>query len=166
MPANRKDAPDPESSAAELVALAVLVLRRLSSSQSELAREMHAVGFTTTRIASLLGTTPNTINQAIQKAKRKEHVADSKKGGAVSEPIDLNSAMIGLLRLAVAEREERHDPALSERKIEVLLHEAGLSHGQIAAVTGKQASAVRMAIARSAGKTKKKAATKSRSRQA
>jgi hypothetical protein len=54
----------------ELVALAVLLLRRGAGSQSELARDMHAVGFSTTRIATLLATTPNTINQAIQKAKR------------------------------------------------------------------------------------------------
>ncbi len=54
----------------ELVALAVLLVRRSAGSQSELAREMHAVGFSTARIAALLATTPNTINQAIQKAKR------------------------------------------------------------------------------------------------
>lgn len=62
----------------ELVALAVLMLRRQADSQSELAREMHAVGFTTARIAMLLGTTPNTINQAIQKAKRAKPAARGK----------------------------------------------------------------------------------------
>lgn len=59
-----------ETPTEELVALAVLLLRREAGSQSELARDMHAVGFSTTRIATLLATTPNTINQAIQKAKR------------------------------------------------------------------------------------------------
>jgi DNA-binding CsgD family transcriptional regulator len=66
----------------------------------------------------------------------------------MAERIDLETAMVALLRLAVAEREERNDSALSERKVEVLLHEAGLSNAQIAAVTGKQPSAVRMAITR------------------
>jgi DNA-directed RNA polymerase specialized sigma24 family protein len=74
----------------------------------------------------------------------------------VAEPIDLNTAIIALLRLAVAEREERNDPTLAERKVEVLLHEVGLSNAQIGAVTGKQASAVRMTITRSSGKTKNK----------
>lgn len=60
----------PDSPTDELVMLAVLLLRRLSDSQSALARELHAVGFGTKRIAELLGTTPNTINQAIQKAKK------------------------------------------------------------------------------------------------
>ena len=32
---------------------------------------MHKVGFKTSRIAVLLGTTPNTVNQAIQAGKRK-----------------------------------------------------------------------------------------------
>lgn len=54
----------------ELVALAVLLLRRDASSQSELAREMYSVGFSPSRIAELLGTTANTINQAVQKGKR------------------------------------------------------------------------------------------------
>jgi hypothetical protein len=54
----------------ELVALAVLLLRRDSASQSELSREMYSVGFSTSRIAELLGTTANTINQAIQKGKK------------------------------------------------------------------------------------------------
>ncbi len=53
----------------ELVALAVLLLRRDASSQSELSREMYSVGFSPSRIAELLGTTANTISQAIQKGK-------------------------------------------------------------------------------------------------
>ena len=54
----------------ELVALAVLLLRRDASSQSELSRELYSVGFSASRIAELLGTTANTINQAIQKGKK------------------------------------------------------------------------------------------------
>ena len=54
----------------ELVALAVLLLRRDAVSQSELSREMHSVGFSPSRIAELLGTTSNTVNQAIQKGKK------------------------------------------------------------------------------------------------
>lgn len=60
-----------ESPEEELVALAVLLLRRQAGSQSELAREMHSIGFGTSRIAGLLGTTSNTVNQAIQKGKKK-----------------------------------------------------------------------------------------------
>ena len=64
----QKDDLSPEE---ELVAIGVLFLKRLSASQGELAREMHKVGFKTSRIAVLLGTTPNTVNQAIQAGKRK-----------------------------------------------------------------------------------------------
>lgn len=60
----------PESPTEELVLLAVVLLRHLSESQSVLARELHGVGFGATRIAELLGTTPNTVNQAIQKGKK------------------------------------------------------------------------------------------------
>lgn len=56
----------------ELVALKVLELRRAATSQSELIREMRSVAFANTRIAELLGTTPGTVNQAIQKAKKKK----------------------------------------------------------------------------------------------
>jgi DNA-directed RNA polymerase specialized sigma24 family protein len=80
VPSNIKAASGLESASDELVALAVLVLRRQSSSQSALAREMHSVGFSTARIAALLGTTANTINQSIQKAKRKGRAATPVKG--------------------------------------------------------------------------------------
>jgi DNA-directed RNA polymerase specialized sigma24 family protein len=53
-----------------------------------------------------------------------------------------------LLRLAVAEREERAEAQLADRKIEVLLHESGLDAKQIAAVTGKKTDAVRKALQR------------------
>ncbi len=55
---------------------------------------------------------------------------------------------MALLRLAVSEREEREDQALAKRKVEVLLAETGMSHGQIATVTGKSPDAVRKTIAR------------------
>jgi DNA-directed RNA polymerase specialized sigma24 family protein len=80
VPSNIKAASALESASDELVALAVLILRRQASSQSALAREMHSVGFSTARIAALLGTTANTINQSIQKAKRKERAATPARG--------------------------------------------------------------------------------------
>lgn len=55
----------------ELVRLKVLELRRESQSQTELVLEMNRVGFSNARIADLLGTTSNTVNVAIQKAKSK-----------------------------------------------------------------------------------------------
>lgn len=66
----------------------------------------------------------------------------------MSESIDVDDAIVALLRLAVVEREERIDPSLTERKVEVILAEAGLGHAQIAALTGKSAGAVRKIIAR------------------
>jgi hypothetical protein len=74
----------------------------------------------------------------------------------VPEPIELNTAIVALLRLAVVEREERAESQLASRKIELLLSGVGLTHAQIAAVTGKIPSAVRMTITRSPGKTKNK----------
>lgn len=64
--------------------------------------------------------------------------------------------MAGLLRLAVADREERIATDPNAKKTEVLLDEAGLTHGQIAEATGKKADAVRMAISRA---TAQKSAT-------
>lgn len=75
--------------------------------------------------------------------------------------LTLEAAMAGLLRLAVAEREERLVADPTATKTEVLLVEAGLSHGQIAEVTGKKPDAVRMAISRaSSPKTTRAAKTK------
>lgn len=62
--------------------------------------------------------------------------------------LDLETAMIALLRMTVAEREERAEPELAQRKIELLLNECGLDPNQIAALTGKKPNAVRMAIKR------------------
>jgi DNA-directed RNA polymerase specialized sigma24 family protein len=75
----------------------------------------------------------------------------------VSE-LTLEAAMAGLLRLAVVDREERIATDPNAKKIEVLLDEAGLTHGQIAEVTGKKADAVRMAISRATAATATKPA--------
>ena len=62
----------------ELVRLLAIQVRRSSGSQSEAAVEMSKAGFGPTRIAELLGTTSNTVNQALNDAKKKK----SKKGGS------------------------------------------------------------------------------------
>ncbi|HEX3518860.1 MAG TPA: hypothetical protein VHT29_07490 [Solirubrobacteraceae bacterium] len=71
----------------------------------------------------------------------------------MADSIDLEIALVALLRLAVSEREEREDQGLAKRKTEVLLAETGMSQSQIATVTGKSPDAVRKTIARAtAGK--------------
>ena len=72
--------------------------------------------------------------------------------------LTLEATMAGLLRLAVADREERVATDPNAKKTEVLLDEAGLTHGQIAEATGKKADAVRMAISRATAQTAKKSA--------
>jgi DNA-directed RNA polymerase specialized sigma24 family protein len=69
--------------------------------------------------------------------------------------LDLEAALRGLLRLAVAEREERLERDAEPRRTEVLLDEAGLTYAQIAEVTGKKPDAVRMAIKRASEPTRK-----------
>ncbi len=54
----------------ELVRLKVLELRRTAKSQNELIVELDKAGFGQTRIAELLGTTANTVNVALSKAKK------------------------------------------------------------------------------------------------
>jgi hypothetical protein len=68
----------------ELVRLKVLELRRTAKSQNELIAELDKAGFGQTRIAELLGTTANTVNVALSKAKK----AKNKKGksGGDKEP--------------------------------------------------------------------------------
>jgi DNA-directed RNA polymerase specialized sigma24 family protein len=46
-------------------------LRQRSQSQGEAILELSKAGFGPTRIAELLGTTANTVNVTIQKAKKK-----------------------------------------------------------------------------------------------
>jgi hypothetical protein len=54
----------------ELVRLGVLLLRRMTDTQNETILELSRGGFKPGRIASLLGTTPNTVSQAIVKSKK------------------------------------------------------------------------------------------------
>lgn len=60
---------DPED---EIVRLLAIQIRRQFDSQGEAILELNRSGFGPGRIAELLGTTPNTVNQAIQKAKKKK----------------------------------------------------------------------------------------------
>jgi DNA-directed RNA polymerase specialized sigma24 family protein len=53
-----------------------------------------------------------------------------------------------LLALAVDEREERLTANPGARKTELILDAAGLDSSEIAALTGKQAGSVRMALSR------------------
>jgi DNA-directed RNA polymerase specialized sigma24 family protein len=68
----------------ELVRLKVLQLRRTAKSQNEMIAELDKAGFGQTRIADLLGTTANTVNVALSKAKKQA----KKKGqsGGDAEP--------------------------------------------------------------------------------
>lgn len=57
----------------DLVRLKILELRRTSESQAELILEMAAAGFTNSRIAELVGTTPDTVRSAVHRdAARKK----------------------------------------------------------------------------------------------
>ncbi len=55
----------------ELVRLMAIDLRQRSQSQGEAILELSKAGFGPSRIAELLGTTANTVNVTIQKAKKK-----------------------------------------------------------------------------------------------
>lgn len=61
----------------EIVRLMVLQLRMQLPTQADVISELHRGGFGPARIAQLLGTTPNTVNVAIQRAKKK---SNAKKG--------------------------------------------------------------------------------------
>jgi DNA-directed RNA polymerase specialized sigma24 family protein len=55
----------------ELVRLMAIDLRMRTQSQGEAILELNKAGFGPSRIAELLGTTPNTVNVTIQKAKKR-----------------------------------------------------------------------------------------------
>jgi hypothetical protein len=76
--------------------------------------------------------------------------------GSAELPLDV--AMVGILAMLVAEREDRmllHDPkAKAEpRKTEVVLADAGLSAIQIGRLPGKKPNTVLKTISRARGKT-------------
>lgn len=54
----------------ELVRLGVIELRHRLGNQTETILELSRAGFGPTRIAELLGTTSNTVNVTLQKAKK------------------------------------------------------------------------------------------------
>jgi DNA-directed RNA polymerase specialized sigma24 family protein len=66
----------------ELVRLTVIQLRRQVPSQAEMILELNKVGFGPGRIAELLGTTPGTVGQEIQRAKKTAKKAPAKKAAA------------------------------------------------------------------------------------
>ncbi len=53
------------------IVMLLTVLARRGILQTPLIHEFASVGFRTKRIAELLGTTPNTVNVTLQKAKNK-----------------------------------------------------------------------------------------------
>jgi DNA-binding CsgD family transcriptional regulator len=55
----------------EVVRLLAIQLRREADSQAQAIEEMSKAGFGPSRIAELLGTTPNTVNVAISNAKKR-----------------------------------------------------------------------------------------------
>lgn len=69
--------------------------------------------------------------------------------------VSTEAAMAGILALLVEAREERMKGDKNAEKIEILLSVAGLSNENISAVTGKQANAIRMTIARAKQKRAK-----------
>ncbi len=64
----------------------------------------------------------------------------------------VEKAMAGILALMVEERERRVDGDKGAVKIEALLARAGLSHEDMAAVTGKNPNAIRVALHRAKAK--------------
>jgi DNA-directed RNA polymerase specialized sigma24 family protein len=65
-----------------------------------------------------------------------------------SAPIDLEAALVGLLAIAVADREVLIRERPEARKSELILSEAGLEATQIARLVGKKVGAVRKTIQR------------------
>jgi DNA-binding CsgD family transcriptional regulator len=76
------------------------------------------------------------------------NLASSENAGK-DDIIGLQEGLAGILALLVAQREERSDETLRERRTEVLLANAGLTNAQISRILGKKADTVRKAIERS-----------------
>lgn len=76
--------------------------------------------------------------------------ADERTQGRHEMTVD--KAMAGILALMVEEREQRVDGDKDAVEIEVLLARAGLSNEDIAAVTGKNPNAIRVALHRAKAK--------------
>lgn len=72
----KKGSLDPQD---EIVRLLAIQIRRQLDSQAEAILELNRAGFGVGRIAELLGTTPNTVNVAIQKGKKKKKSSNPKK---------------------------------------------------------------------------------------
>jgi DNA-directed RNA polymerase specialized sigma24 family protein len=64
-------APKKMSPEEEIVRLMVLQLRRTARSQAEVIIELDKAGFGQSRIAELVGSTPNSVNVALNKAKKR-----------------------------------------------------------------------------------------------
>jgi hypothetical protein len=67
MASRSERAPDAQDEIARLLALQI---RLHIGSQGETIQELYKIGFGPSRIAELLGTTSNTVNVTLQKAKR------------------------------------------------------------------------------------------------
>jgi DNA-binding CsgD family transcriptional regulator len=61
----------------EIVRLLAIQLRKGTESQAQAIEEMSRAGFGPSRIAQLLGTTPNTVNVAIANAKKRKRQKES-----------------------------------------------------------------------------------------
>lgn len=62
--------PELEESLEDIARLLAVLVRRTGDSQAEVIRELSGVGMAPRRIASLLGTTPNTVSVTLSKSKR------------------------------------------------------------------------------------------------
>jgi len=78
---------------------------------------------------------------------------------AATTAMALDQAMVGVLAMLIAEREDRLNPPDSPRKTEFILATAGLDVGTIAMLTGKTYDSVQKAIARSKPKPSPKRAS-------
>lgn len=61
---------EPEEALEDIARLLAVLVRRTGDSQAEVIRELSAVGIAPRRIASLLGTTPNTVSVTLSKSRR------------------------------------------------------------------------------------------------